>query len=396
MDRVVPRYFNCCKLLSYASFIVLGLLVMDLQHAGATEPPANWRASCFVFRDINRNGIYDIVDRPFAGLLIEIERPDGSVVESSANIDGFANFEMQLNDFVGSAIVQPGVHKAKAFLPAGWVSTTPSSVSQEVTFLAKSDAGSGLVPQQPCAHIGVASRLIVAGTVRATSPQSVRNIEVIARNSQGIAAPVELSEKGFYQFEAQSGIWEITFSDKATGSAITRKVAVRDAGVILSGVAQGLSYADSTMRPVTLVEFDALMTSDAILEIPNGYGGLNWSYWVAANNRFYDGYGYINGTVSGDFIAYNSSGVPATISRAEPFDFLGTYVTAAWPRGETDGNVTVQGWRNGSVVYEDTFRLWNAGGVYFQADYQQVDKVTFSHSVYERIVLDNVSVRLQR
>jgi hypothetical protein len=299
---------------------------------------------------------------------------------------------MRLNDFSGSAIVQPGVHKAKAFLPAGWVSTTPSSVSQEVTFLAKSDAGSGLVPKQPCAHIGVAPQLIIAGTVRAIS-QSLKSIEVIARNSLGTALPVELSEQGFYQFEAQSGIWEITFTDKATGAVITRKVEVRDAGVILSSVAQGLSYADSTLGPATLVDFDALMTSDAILEIPNGYGGLDWSYWVASNNRFYDGNGYINGTVSGDFIAYNSSGVPATISRAEPFDFLGSYVAAAWPRGETDGNVTVQGWRDGKVVYEDTFRLWNAGGVYFQADYQQVDKVTFSHSVYERVVLDNISYR---
>jgi hypothetical protein len=392
MDRVVPRCFNCFNLLLYASFILSGLMVMEPQQAGATEPPASWRGSCFVFRDINRNGIYDVVDRPFAGLLIEVERPDGSVVESSSNISGFANFEMRLNDFSGSAIVQPGVHKAKAFLPAGWVSTTPSSVSQEVTFLAKSDAGSGLVPKQPCAHIGVAPQLIIAGTVRAIS-QSLKSIEVIARNSLGTALPVELSEQGFYQFEAQSGIWEITFTDKATGAVITRKVEVRDAGVILSSVAQGLSYADSTLGPATLVDFDALMTSDAILEIPNGYGGLDWSYWVASNNRFYDGNGYINGTVSGDFIAYNSSGVPATISRAEPFDFLGSYVAAAWPRGETDGNVTVQGWRDGKVVYEDTFRLWNAGGVYFQADYQQVDKVTFSHSVYERVVLDNISYR---
>lgn len=361
--------------------------------AMASDPPEDWRASCFVFRDINRNGAYDLGDRPFSGLLVELERPDGSVVQSWSNIDGFANFEMKLNDYANAAVVTPGTYLARAFPPAGWTATAPSAIEQQVTFLSKPDAGSRLVPQQPCRHVGLAPRLLVAGRIVSDNGAPLPGAQISARSTSGQNAAVRLGADGSFDFEAMPGEWEITATDPATGRGTVRKVSVTNAGVILSAIVPGREYADVTASDPKTATFDDLMPSDAILEIPKGYAGLNWSYWVATNNRFYEGEGYINATVSGDFVAYNSSGVPATISREEPFDFRGVYVTAAWPRGETDGIVTVQGWRKGEVIYEDTFKLWNAGGVHFQADYSQVDKVTFSHSVYERIVIDNLSYR---
>lgn len=379
--------------LKHPLLLLAALMALPSLEAAATEAPEEWRASCFVFRDINRDGAYDLGDRPFSGLLVELERPDGSVAQSWSNIDGFANFEMRLNDYVNSSVVAPGPYHARAFLPAGWAATTPSSLEQQVTFVSKPAAGSGLVPQQPCRHIGIAPHFVVAGQVLSESGNPNPNIKVSARNGSGVTTPIKANADGFYDFEASPGMWEVTATDTATGKSTVRKVQVGNAGLILSAIVPGRNHADPEAPGAKTANFDDLMTSDAILEIPSGYEGLNWSYWVATNNRFYEGEGYINATVSGDFVAYNSSGVPATISRAEPFDFRGTYVTAAWPRGETDGLVTVQGWRKGEVIYEDTFKLWNAGGVYFQADYSQVDKVTFSHSIYERIVIDNLSYR---
>lgn len=376
------------------SALLLAAAIVPAQQALALEPPPDWRASCFVFRDINRNGAYDLGDRPFSGMLVEMERPDGSVVKSWSNMDGFANFEMQLNDYANSSVVVPGAYHTKAFLPSGWTSTTPSALQQEVVFLSKPDAGSGLVPQQPCRHVGVAPRLVVAGQVAAPEGSATGpKIQLSARNAAGQSVPVRVGQDGFYDFEAAPGQWELTATDTATGKSTIRKVELDKTGVILSAIVPGRDHAALEGAGPKTAGFDDLMTSDAILEIPRGYAGLDWSYWVATNNRFYEGDGYINATVSGDFVAYNSSGVPATIARERPFDFHGVYVTAAWPRGETDGLVTVQGWRKGEVVYEDTFKLWNAGGVYFQADYSQVDKVTFAHSVYERIVIDNLSYR---
>lgn len=376
------------------SALLLAAATFPPPQALALEPPPDWRASCFVFRDINRNGAYDLGDRPFAGMLVEMERPDGSVVQSWSNIDGFANFEMRLNDYANSSVVVPGAYHTKAFLPAGWTSTTPSALQQEVVFLSKPEAGSGLVPQQPCSHVGVVPRLVVSGRVVAPGVSAATPaIQLSARNAAGQSVPVRISEHGFYDFEAAPGVWELTATDPATSKSTVRKVELNETGVILSAIVPGRDQPALEGAGQKTAGFDDLMTSDAILEIPMGYAGLNWSYWVATNNRFYEGEGYINATVSGDFVAYNSSGVPATISREEPFDFHGVYVTAAWPRGETDGLVTVQGWRKGEVIYEDTFKLWNAGGVYFQADYSQVDKVTFAHSVYERIVIDNLSYR---
>ena len=62
---------------------------------GASEPPkSTLHFSRFVFRDVNRNGIYDMGDRPFAGLSVRLVRPDGSEVVMQSNLGGFANFNM--------------------------------------------------------------------------------------------------------------------------------------------------------------------------------------------------------------------------------------------------------------------------------------------------------------
>src|SRR5690606_9623099 len=102
---------------------------------------------------------------------------------------------------------------------------------------------------------------------------------------------------------------------------------------------------------------------------------------------FYGGSGYINGTVSGEYIAYNSSGVPGTISRGKPFDFIGVHVTAAWPRG-AEVDLIVRAWRGGKLVHEDRVMISDAGPSFFLAEYPAIDRIEFSQENYERIVLD--------
>ena len=51
-------------------------------------------ASSFAFRDLNRNGVYDLHDRPMANVAFVGRGPDGWTKLVRTNIDGFSNFRM--------------------------------------------------------------------------------------------------------------------------------------------------------------------------------------------------------------------------------------------------------------------------------------------------------------
>ena len=140
--------------------------------------------------------------------------------------------------------------------------------------------------------------------------------------------------------------------------------------------------------------FDELTPSDTLYEIPFGYQGLRWWNWIATHQKFYRGAGYINGTVSSEYMAYNSSGQPAHAWREgdKPFDFLGCHVNVAWPRGEEEPVIT-KAWRGNKLVHTDTLRLDTAGSIYFQAGYRGITKLEFAHGNYERIVVDDCHFR---
>ncbi|RUU49890.1 hypothetical protein EOD04_37945, partial [Mesorhizobium sp. M2C.T.Ca.TU.009.01.2.1] len=63
--------------------------------------------SLLVFRDLNRNGVYDLVDRPMSRVAVELDKPNGSTIMRLTNVDGFANFRMSVSqrDF---EVVDPG------------------------------------------------------------------------------------------------------------------------------------------------------------------------------------------------------------------------------------------------------------------------------------------------
>src|SRR5690625_1111795 len=83
-------------------------------------------------------------------------------------------------------------------------------------------------------------------------------------------------------------------------------------------------------KPVQhLVDFEDI-TNSFIQKVPNGVSGLNWDNLVVVHNNHYKGEGYKNGTVSGKFVGYNSSGHPVTVSSENGFDFYGGYFSVAW------------------------------------------------------------------
>ena len=61
-----------------------------------------------------------------------------------------------------------------------------------------------------------------------------------------------------------------------------------------------------------------------------------------------------------------------------------TPTTVAWPRGE-QAAVTLKGWRDTELAYEDVVYLETTGSVYFDADYRAITTLELSSGNHERI-----------
>ena len=112
--------------------------------------------------------------------------------------------------------------------------------------------------------------------------------------------------------------------------------------------------------------------------IPAEYAGLTWDnfYTVDGVHLDFNPSGYQHGVVSGNNVAANGYGDPAQFS-GQPFNFKGAYLTGAWNDGL---NVTVEGYRGGTVVYDQTVTVNTSGPTWFNADYRGVDTVRFVSS----------------
>lgn len=112
--------------------------------------------------------------------------------------------------------------------------------------------------------------------------------------------------------------------------------------------------------------------------IPAGYAGLTWENFAVGDgvNYWANPSGYQNGVVSGNNVAFNEYADPAQFS-GQPFNFKGAYLTGAWNDGL---NVAVEGYRGGTVVYDQTVTVNTSGPTWFNADYRGVDTVRFGSS----------------
>lgn len=330
-------------------------------------------------------------DQPYTDLVIDISRPDGSVIRRVSNLSGFANFGMKIADEERRDIYEPGTYEFRAKLPTGWVSILPEALHQTVQFFRREGVRSGMAPEKGCDHIGVTPALTVSGRIAVPEGTSFDDVTItVDDGSRKISAPMD--ESGNYSAPLDPGRWTLVAENRNDGGSVKRDIKVDSFSVVLSEINFPHQAAKPVGGDVHTIGFDDLTTSDTLREIPSGYDGFSWLYWVATHNKLYEGGGYINGTVSGEYIAYNSSGQPAAIWRDKPFDFVGVYIGAAWPAGE-DEDVTVKAWRGDEIVYQDMFPISNAGAAFFSADYLAVDKIEFSLANYERIVIDDLKVR---
>lgn len=142
----------------------------------------------------------------------------------------------------------------------------------------------------------------------------------------------------------------------------------------LAGLVIAMSFASASQAGT--ITFDDLIGSEPT--IAKGYGGLKWSNFNGLNSKTYGvpQSGYQNGTVSGEYIAYNGGGAAATFSSSTSFTLDDAYFTAAWRNGL---NVHAVGtdWIN---TYIKDFTVDSTGPTDVFFDWNNIKSVTFSTS----------------
>jgi hypothetical protein len=358
-------------------------------------PPSRWsstggdmNASAFTFRDLNANGIYDLGDRPMANVAVVMSSPSRPAILRRSNISGFANFTMSASQR-DSDIIEPGEYAFRAIPPRGWNITTGNQEQSTAVEILPGAPGD-MIAADVLSPIGLAPHLWIDGRVEAEPERGgVAALVVITPEGQQFNAP--LDGEGGFKLPAWEGTWRIRLPGGQSGDE--RIVEVGSLPVVLS-VLRLRRSEEPPSDGASIVDFEGLMSSEAVLKLPSGHAGVHWSNWVATHNRTYEGEGYINGTMSGEYVGYNGSGHPVAIERAEGFDFIGGYFSVAWAEAEGE-TLHVRAWRGDELVYQDRFSLSAMGPVHFAADYAGITKLEFRTEHYWQVVADDLRLRLR-
>lgn len=330
--------------------------------------------SQFVFRDLDRDGVYDRSESPFAGVEVRLSGDGHETSVKTSNLSGFANFLMS-QDNPEAAIGNPGPVRFAVEVPQGhFVTTGNAQQSAEVRPLAGSPAG--LILDPPMAFVGLAPALYIALAGDVPGGATCRS---------GAAEVAALEDGGELRCLVTEGTWEVSWTG-SDGTPRTRSVTLKQWPVRIAAGPAAEAEAGGT---VIVEGFDGLLLSENIQEV-GAADGLVWHNVVATHRKFYGGRGYINGTVSGQFVGYTSSGHPATIEADAPVEFRGAFVSVAWPEA-TLAPVRFRAYRGGELVAEAAFTASDMGPVWFEPRWSRIDRLEIRHDTYWQVVLDDVT-----
>ncbi len=328
--------------------------------------------SQFVYRDVDRDGIYELGEPPMAGVPVRLTRDGHEPVVVATNLAGFANFVMS----PGTGMIPgPGDVRIEVIEPEEF--TIPGgSAPHDTTIRSLPDAPAGLVAASTPPFVGLAPKL---GISIAAAPG-----EEVSCISDGIEWGA-LGEGADRYCPAAPGLWTVSWSNGRETDVEVSHWPLR-----LPRPATGAAHRLGGTE--TIISFDDLITSNNLVEVPAGVGGLMWRNVVATHRMYYEGAGYINGTTSGEFAAYNSSGHTAVFFDDEPFDLLEMKLTAAWP-DTLRAPIRVEAFRNGAPVAQDRFFASLHSPLLFSPGWTGIDEVRISHGTYWQVVIDDIVIR---
>ncbi len=142
-----------------------------------------------------------------------------------------------------------------------------------------------------------------------------------------------------------------------------------------------VNFNSVVISSAMVLDFDSLSLDGDYIDnyyhngvwVNTAYGGLSW-YEIRTEKASSPG-GYLNGTVSGEVIAYNSGGYTAYIySNTNLFDFNGAFLTGAWKDGL---QIQVDGYLGDSLIYTQTVTTSAYTPNYFVFDYIGIDVLKF-------------------
>jgi hypothetical protein len=167
----------------------------------------------------------------------------------------------------------------------------------------------------------------------------------------------------------------------------------RDLGVIVPGFRNIVLSApgDSAVPdPISrkVVSFDAVLTTSDVREMPRLGDGLTFHNLVVAHRRFYGGPGYVNCVTSGEYLAYTSSGHPATITKSGGYTPVSMELGYAWD-GARSGHAILEGYLNGKRVHRVRLNLSAGYPVTFMPRWGRVDQLVLRHSTYWQVLVDD-------
>jgi hypothetical protein len=368
-------------------------LAAPYEDADWTRSAGNLNISLYAFRDQNRNGVYDVGDLPMAGVVVELGKPDGSIVQTSSNINGYANFKMAMNSDKHPVTEAGGLYQFEVLPPPGWKVSSGNTV-QESRFLAKKGSVAGIVAEHAPNWVGLVQDLEIRGRVVGPGEAPLPgDVAVTLVAADGETRALDLAANGGFSSAVDAGDYQLEFSSASLNWTLQRDIHMANDPVELVTIEAGAPHPEPQPKAV-LETFDWLNRS-IIEKIPNKHDGLNWDYLLAVHNQQYNGPGYVNGLTSGHAVAYNSSGHPVTISalEGEVFDFVGGYFSVAWNNAQGE-ILDVTAWRGDQRVAIHELKLSYLGPVWLDADLRGIDKLTLSSRHYWQFVADDLRFRV--
>ncbi|WP_051945489.1 hypothetical protein [Verrucomicrobium sp. BvORR106] len=349
--------------------------------------------SVFVFRDTNRSGHYDVGDRPMASVAVEMRAEEEPPLVKHSNIAGFTNFEMSTTEEI-SPITRPGWRTFEVIPPHGWVVTTGNAV-QEVEFVPLAGSVSGLIAPHPPKLVGLAPDLEVRTTLDpADSEWSAKGELNLRRIGQSEHEPREGAPLSWrrhdsisdFSIPSDAGTFELV------RGRLARPVTVGSFPTHVGTLTPGRDYASDDGSEWRTINFESAVQA-GIGKIPTGYAGMGWDNFVAVDNAFYQGEGYVNGTVSGRMVTYNGSGHPAEVSHEKGFDLLGCHLTLGWIRAEGEV-VIIEAYQGDVLVAVDRVELSALGPVWYEPRFRNVTRVRFGTEHFWQFIMDELVVRV--
>ncbi|MEZ0390435.1 MAG: hypothetical protein ACAI34_25370 [Verrucomicrobium sp.] len=340
--------------------------------------------SVFVFRDTGRNGVYDVQDRPLAAIAVEMRDEAGESLIVRSNIAGFANFQMSTSEGA-SAIRSPGKFIFEVVPPPGWAVTTGNQV-QDAEFILAPGSVSGLACVEPPSLVGLAPHSVLRGQVDSgTLSNPLEDFRILKGGSVWDQVPIK-HPYATIERRLEPGDYDLQLGQTQ------RPVKVGAYPVDFGTLAPEFSVAqDEAERPWQEIDFETAVLA-AIGKVPSGYSGLKWHNFVAVDNAFYQGEGYINGTVSGRHVVYNGSGHPTEILHEKGFDLLGCHLCLAWIRSEGE-TLVVEAYKGDVLVALDRLELSALGPIWYEPRFAGVTRVRFATEHYWQFVMDGLWIR---